>query len=53
MLLKKLITFSLTMIYFLVQVSLIGLSKMDKLKKQDKIKKMAMREFQNCQDPVL
>ena len=33
------------MIYFLVQVSLIGLSKMEKLKKQDKIKKMAMREF--------
>jgi len=41
------------MIYFLVQVSLIGLSKMEKLKKQDKIKKMAMREFQKCQDLVL
>jgi len=26
---------------------------MEKLKKQDKIKKMAMREFQKCQDPVL
>jgi len=26
---------------------------LEKLKKEDNIKKMAMRKFQNCQDPVL
>ena len=41
------------MIYFLVQVSLIGLSKMEKLKKQDKIKKNGNERISKMSRPSI